>query len=248
MSCTSSCSRSSRGERRRRAQERVLLPAVDGGRQHRPGRLAQHVLLRHAPDLLRHRQRADQLDHLVVQERHPALHRVRHLHAVAQHGQDVAGSTVLAHRYSDWFTGVAAGELAAARRGRRGARGKASRAANSAAKSSRHRPVHLEQRPRGRLQPGRHESQHAPRRRRATPPRRRAAAGRARPGCSARSCLQERLDRRRVLALACRAAACRGGSAGSRPGSRRSPRRSAPPCSPRRARRGSAGTSPRRAR
>jgi hypothetical protein len=95
-----------------RCQERVLLPSVDGRRQHRPGRLAQHELLRHPPDLLGDGQVADQLDDVVVEKRHPALYRVRHLHAVAQHGQHVAGERRLGPQVQRLIHRRASGELA----------------------------------------------------------------------------------------------------------------------------------------
>src|SRR5262245_64523568 len=55
-----------RRQRHGRAREGVLVPTVDRVGQHRSRRLPQDVLLHHAADLLRHRQRAHELDHVMV--------------------------------------------------------------------------------------------------------------------------------------------------------------------------------------
>src|SRR5215470_13467375 len=75
---------------RRRTQEGVLLPAVDRVGDDVAGRLAKNVLLRHPTDLLVHGLRANDFHDMMIQERNAPLDGVRHLHAVAEHRQDIA--------------------------------------------------------------------------------------------------------------------------------------------------------------
>ena len=91
----------------------MLLPAINGIGDDVAGRLAQDVLLRHAVNLLVRRLRANNFHDLVVEERHPPLDGVRHLHAVAEHRQDVAGQHGLRPQVKRLVHGLTSGKLAA---------------------------------------------------------------------------------------------------------------------------------------
>jgi len=69
---------------RRRAHERVFLSPVDGIGEDVAHRLAQHLLFGHATNLQIDRLRANGLDDVMIEERDPALDRVRHLHTLRQ--------------------------------------------------------------------------------------------------------------------------------------------------------------------
>ena len=74
----------------RRAQEWVLLSPVHGISDEITNRLPQDVLLRHAADLLSHWLRADHFHDMMIEKRQSPLYGMRHLHAIAQHCQNVA--------------------------------------------------------------------------------------------------------------------------------------------------------------
>src|ERR1700744_2403987 len=76
-------------QRSRWAEKRMLLPAVDGIRDDIANGFPEHILLRHAVDFLTDRQRADDFDNMVIEKGDAAFDGVRHLHAIAEHGEDV---------------------------------------------------------------------------------------------------------------------------------------------------------------
>src|SRR6185312_6472753 len=78
-------------ERGRRAKEWMLLAAVDGVGDDVAHGFAKDELLGHAVNLLADGERADGFDDAVVEERDTAFDGVRHLHAVAEHAENVTG-------------------------------------------------------------------------------------------------------------------------------------------------------------
>src|SRR4051794_25027843 len=91
----------------------MLLTPVYGVADDIASRFAKHELLRRAADLLRDRLRADHFDHMVIEKWHPSLDRVRHLHAVAQHGQDIRGQPGFGPQIERLVERISSGELTA---------------------------------------------------------------------------------------------------------------------------------------
>ena len=91
----------------------MLLPAVHGVGDDLAGCLPKDVLLRHAADLLVHWLRSNDFHDMVIEKRHTPLDGVRHLHAVTEHGQDVAGQQRLRPEVERLMHGLASGKLAA---------------------------------------------------------------------------------------------------------------------------------------
>ena len=201
----------------------MLVAAVDGVGQDGSGRLAQHVLLGHAADLLRHRQRAHQLDDVMIEERHAAFDRVRHLHAVAEHGQHVVRQLRLGPQIERLVHRRPAAQLAAH------VETVQERAVGIVLADRRQEIVgeqraQLERRGAERLEPRRREAEEPlnARQRQRLPVRQQQAA---RDRIGVVQLVEQPRRRSPDPGPRCRTAACRGGSAGSRRGSRRSLRR-----------------------
>ena len=74
----------------------MFLPAVDPVRQNVARGFTKNVFLGQAPNLEVHRRLEQELGDLVIEKRHAAFDRMRHLHAITEQRQDVARQRRLA--------------------------------------------------------------------------------------------------------------------------------------------------------
>src|SRR5882757_6394640 len=91
----------------------MLLPAIDGIRDDVADCFPENILFRHAMDFLIYRLRADDFDDMVVEKGDAAFDGMPHLHAVAEHGQDVVGQHGLRPEIERDVYGIATFELLA---------------------------------------------------------------------------------------------------------------------------------------